>query len=113
MNDKILSLLGLCRRAGKLTPGADAVLTKVQKGKSKLVIVAGDISKNTQTKLSLACDRANVKLIKLSRSKQQLGKAIGKLCAVVSVSDKGFAQRLDELIEDENREVIVYDKVQG
>ena len=45
MNDRILSLLGLCRRAGKLVIGADPTIDSINKGKSKIVIFADDFSK--------------------------------------------------------------------
>ena len=57
MNDRILSLLGLCRRAGKLTPGNDAVIDDVAKGISKLVIVTSNISKNTEKKILLKLEK--------------------------------------------------------
>lgn len=109
MNDRILGLLGLCRRAGKLTAGNDAVIDDVKNNRSKIVIITEDISKNTEKKMMLACHRLNVKILKLNRSQQELSNAIGKYCTVISVSDSGFAKKLFRLIQEENQEVIVHD----
>ena len=39
MNDRILSLLGICKRAGKLITGADTTIDSIRKSKAKLVIL--------------------------------------------------------------------------
>lgn len=106
--DKLLNFLGLCRRAGKLTTGNDAVVETVVKGESKLVIVADDVSPNTEKKLLKICDTNKVKLIKIKRSKDELSLAIGRFAAVASVTDSGFAQNVEKLTQ---QEVTVYDKI--
>ena len=111
MNDKILNFLGLCRRAGKLTVGNDAVVDEAANGKAKLVIVSNDISSNTEKKLKKACSAYNVECIKLNRSRDELSAALGKFCAVVAVLDEGFSKKLTQLISNENQEVNVYDKI--
>lgn len=111
MNDKILNFLGLCRRAGKLTVGNDAVIDEVKNGKAKLVIVSGDISLNTEKKLSKACANYKVEILKLNRTRDELSQALGRFCAVVAVLDDGFSKKLTQLISNENQEVTVYDKI--
>ena len=44
MNDKLLGFLGLCRKAGKLTFGFDAVVRKAKEEGSGLVLVTKDFS---------------------------------------------------------------------
>ncbi|MCR5652468.1 MAG: ribosomal L7Ae/L30e/S12e/Gadd45 family protein [Ruminococcus sp.] len=99
--DKLLNFLGLCRRAGKLTTGNDAVVETVQKGESKAVIIAGDTSPNTEKKLRKTCEMNRVMLIKLNRTKDEISCAIGKFAAVASVTDTGFAQNIDRLQQNE------------
>lgn len=50
MNDRILSLLGICKRAGKLITGADTTIDSIRKSKAKLVIFANDFSKSSKKK---------------------------------------------------------------
>ncbi|MGN0550297.1 MAG: L7Ae/L30e/S12e/Gadd45 family ribosomal protein [Acutalibacteraceae bacterium] len=97
MNDKILSLLGLCRRAGRLTMGSDAVKDSIAKGEAKLVILAGDASKRTEKDVMYITGQYKTDLIKLNRTKDEIGAAVGKYTAVIAINDSGFAGRLKEL----------------
>lgn len=101
MNDRILSLLGLCRRAGKLVIGAEPSIESINKQRARLVIFAKDFSKNSiKPVLSAVCEH-NIKALTLNRTKEQLSLAIGRLGGVVAIEDEGFAEKLAELIEAE------------
>ena len=102
--DKLLNLLGLCRRAGKLNIGNDLVIDDILNNKSRLVVMASDLSKNTEKKILLNCYRYNAKSIKINRTKDELSWAVGKYCGVASVIDSGFAKKLAQLNETENQE---------
>ena len=102
--DKLLNLLGLCRRAGKLNIGNDLVIDDILNNKCRLVVMASDLSKNTEKKILLNCHRFNTKSIKLTRTKDELSWAVGKYCGVASVIDSGFAKKLAQLNETENQE---------
>lgn len=104
MNDKILSLLGLCRRAGKMTIGNAAVMDSIEKHNSKLIIMAEDFSKNTAKGILAQSHINNVKTVTVKRTKDQLSDALGRFCAVVSVNDSGFANKLIELISVETEQ---------
>lgn len=104
MNDKILSLLGLCRRAGKMTIGADPTVEAIAKGKSKLIIYANDFSVKSLKSVELHAKMHDVKVLKLNRTKEEISFALGKLCGVLSIEDNGFANKLTMLIESEQRE---------
>lgn len=105
MNDRLLSLLGLCRRAGKLVIGNDPVKESIETGKAFLVLVASDISHNTEKKIRMAVETSNtVKYLTIKRTKEEVSFSLGKTCAVLAVIDKGFADKLCELIETEQKE---------
>ncbi|MCD8025814.1 MAG: ribosomal L7Ae/L30e/S12e/Gadd45 family protein [Clostridiales bacterium] len=104
MNDRILSLLGICRRAGKLVIGADPSADSIIKRKSRLIIFAKDFSKNSCKPVLSAAHQAGVKVLEINRSKEQLSLALGKLCGVLSIEDKGFSDKLTELINSEMNE---------
>ena len=57
MNNKLLSFLGLCRRAGKMTIGNDAVIEEINNGKSCLVLLAGDASQRTAREAALKAEK--------------------------------------------------------
>ncbi len=102
MNDRILSLLGICRRAGKLTIGADPSIDSIQRHKAKLIIFASDFSKGSSKPVLIAAHAAGVNTFTLDRSKDEVSLAVGKLCGVMAVEDKGFADKLKMLIENES-----------
>lgn len=104
MNDKILSFLGLCRKAGKLTMGLDPAKGSVIAGKSKLILLASDISKHTEKEITFTAHNLNIQIVKLSYTKDELGLALGKLTAVISIEDGGFAKKLKNLTADTYRE---------
>ena len=55
-NTPLLGALGLCRKAGKLVMGFDAVAESVMKGKAFLVLTAADVSPRTARKTNEFCE---------------------------------------------------------
>lgn len=95
---KIEGMLGLARRAGRITYGTDAVLKDILSGKSKAVFLSSDASERTQGKFKKTCDENGVPFVILPLTKETIGKAIGRNdTAVVTVSDKSFSDKLIEL----------------
>lgn len=93
-NDKILSLLGLARKAGKLKSGEFCVETEVKKGKAKLVIVANDASDNSKKNYKDMCSFRKVPVY-LYSDKENLGRCIGtEERAAAVVLDEGFANSI-------------------
>ncbi len=103
MNDRVLSFLGLCRRAKKLVIGAEVTEESVSGGKSLLVLYAADASQNSLKRVRRAAQENNVPMLCANRGKDALSRSLGRLCAVLSVEDKGFADRLCEMIDSEQR----------
>lgn len=101
MNDKLLSFLGLCRRAGFLKIGANPTIESIVAHKAKLVVMAKDFSKNSAKPVIEAVQNYNVKALTINRSKEDFSLAVGKLCAVACVEGEGFAKKLVLLIENE------------
>jgi hypothetical protein len=57
MEDKLLGLLGLARRAGKTTCGADAVRRDIQSGRARAVLLSNDASPRTAGGIQSACEK--------------------------------------------------------
>ena len=55
-NNKVLSLLGLATKAGKVASGEFSTEKSVKTGKGFLVLVADDASQNTKKKFQNMCD---------------------------------------------------------
>lgn len=97
MNDKLLSFLGLCRRANKLCYGFDAVNKSIFQKKAKLVLFASDVSTHTKSDVEKICEKENVKSLTLNYTKEEISLTIGKYAAVISITDSGFANKICEL----------------
>lgn len=100
MIDKVLSMLGMATKAGKVASGEFSVEKSVKSGKSYLVIVAEDASDNTKKMFTNMCSFYNVPIY-FYNTKEILGHGIGKISrASVSVQDKGFANTIINAIKD-------------
>lgn len=105
MNDKVLSLLGLIRRANKLSFGYDTVLKSVKENKAELIIFTDDISRHSESDVAKAAEGERIRSIRTKYSKDDIETAIGKYSAVLSINDKGFAEKMISLLEiSENKE---------
>lgn len=100
MNDKLLSLLSMSRRANKISIGFADSKASVQSKKSKLVIVGSDISAKTEKEIRFFC-KEEICVERISRTTEQISLAIGKPGGVISVNDEGFANGLLKLIKEE------------
>ena len=90
-NDKILSLMGLAKKAGKLKGGEYCVEAELKKGRAKLVVAALDASDNTKKSYSDMCMYRKVPFA-LYSNKEDLGRSIGSNeRAAVVITDEGFA----------------------
>lgn len=98
MQNKILSLLGLCRRAGKLVMGHDPVIKAIKENKARLTLFASDYSDNSKKEIEKLCVQRGAALLTLPFTKDELGSGLGHYCGVIAVLDQGFCDKLKELI---------------
>lgn len=104
-NNKVLSLLGLCMKAGKVKSGEFATTEAVKSGKAWLVIVAEDASDNTKKEFTNMCKFYEVPYWEYGL-KEELGRAMGKeMRTSVAVCDEGFSESFikfrDEIAREE------------
>ena len=59
INNKICGLLGLARRAGKLTFGTEACLQEIDKNRVNLIIIATDAAERTKMNFNNICKERN------------------------------------------------------
>lgn len=96
--NKLLNMLGLAKRAGKISQGSFICTKTIKSGIAELVIVATDASENTKKSIRNSCDFYKIELIEYSQM-SELGHAIGAGAprSVVSVNDKNFAKAILDL----------------
>ncbi|MEE0944775.1 MAG: ribosomal L7Ae/L30e/S12e/Gadd45 family protein [Clostridia bacterium] len=96
--DKILGLIGLAKKAGRITTGSELCEDAIRRGMSKLIIIAKDISDNGCKAICDCCKHYGVKYITYSE-KSDLGAAVGsEIRTVISINDEGFARAIEDKI---------------
>lgn len=101
MQSKVLSMVGLATKAGKIASGEFSVEKAVKSYKAHLVIVAEDASENTKKMFTNMCTFYEVPIY-FYGDKMTLGSAMGKeKRASIAVLDEGFAKNIESKINME------------
>ena len=99
--NKILGILGISAKAGKVVSGTDIVLEEMEKRKVKLVIVAEDSAERTINNFKYSCEKYSVPIV-IYGTIDENSKAIGKENrAVIGVKDDNLAKALINKINAE------------
>lgn len=97
--DRILSMLGLAAKAGKVVSGEFSTEKAVKSGSAFLVVVSAEASENTKKMFRNMCSFYQVPIY-IYAPKEALGHAIGKeFRASLAVLDEGFAKSLEEKLK--------------
>lgn len=98
-NDRLLSFLGICKRAGSLITGAETVTKAVNEHNALLVLYASDVSDNSLKAVRRTAENNGVAVRELPRNKEELSFALGRLSGVIGITDEGFAKKILEMID--------------
>ena len=91
MSDRVLSAIGLARRAGKTVSGGELVTEAIRSHKALLVIAATDISPNSRKKIVGACEFHGVEYIEYAAMEELSGaQGMKKLICSTAVTDENF-----------------------
>lgn len=101
MNKKLLSMLSICQKAGKIVSGEFAVEKALQDGSALYVIIANNASENTKKKFENKSFYYKIEYI-IYGEKEVLSNSIGKYNrAVFAILDEGFYKKIREYIEND------------
>ncbi len=99
--NKLLSLVSLATKAGKVVSGEFATEKEIKTGRACLAIIADDASDNTKKKFRNMCEFYEVPFYTYG-NKVELGHAIGKeFRASLAILDEGFAKGIRKYLEME------------
>ena len=99
MDNKIYGLLGLARKAGKISFGTQSCIEAIEKRKAKLVIIAEDCSDRTKKNFEEISKTANVQM-RVIGTIENISKCIGQNNkAVIVVKDENFAKEIIKKID--------------
>ncbi len=95
MKNKIFSLLGFATKAGKLGFGFEAAVSALKANRSRLIVIAEDISAKSCKEIEFYAKSSKVKHIILNGiTIKDMSDATGRRCGIISVNDNGFADAL-------------------
>lgn len=105
-NAKLLSMIGIARKAGKTIIGWPMISEHISKGKNIshdefLLIEASDTSDGTHKKISNKCEFYNIRSIRIDNSCSELGAALGKSAiAAVAITGKDMCYAVSSKINN-------------
>ena len=103
--NKVLGLLGLAKRAGKLEVGEEPTGAAARAKDARLLLIASDAADNSCRRLRHFADAGACLYAKLPCTKDELGSALGRTsCAMVAVTDVGFAEAVAKKLAEDNAE---------
>lgn len=102
-DQKLFSALSLCRKAGKLVLGFDAVAGSVYAGQAALVLLAADASDGTARRMQRTCEGL-APCRRMPLTQQQLCAITYKKVGVYAVTDENLAILCTKSLEHEKEE---------
>ena len=97
-NQKLLSLLGLCRAANLASFGHSASKAALRERKAKLCLVCSDASPRLAEEFEYLAGAARVPLRQITASSDDIKQATQYKAAVLTVNDRGFADKIASLL---------------
>ncbi len=98
--NKIMGLLTIARKAGKLSIGMDMCKDACKSGISKGICTATDISSKSLKEIKFVCMCENVPLFSLGIDMSSVGAELGKKVGIISVNDSGFMKKARTYMEE-------------
>ena len=88
----ILTLIGLCKRAGMLEVGEEPVEAVARAKDARVLLLAEDAAPNTVRRVQHFAEMGSCLWLRVPFTKEELGRSLGRTsCAIVAVTDIGFA----------------------
>lgn len=100
--NKILSMLGLARRARKLTMGHDMAMKSLVEKKASLLLFASDTSERLQREFNVTIEKNNIKTptYVIDATIDEIHFSCGYKAGVMTVDDENFSKKIISLIND-------------
>ncbi len=106
MNDRLLSMLGICKRAGQLIAGFDPVKKSVRCGRALLIITASDLSDRTKKEAIFLAQEGQIPCYQAARTLDEFAFCLGRRAGIYCTEQENFAKKLTELLKEEQAAVL-------
>ena len=93
--EKILSMIGLAHKAGRVEIGEEPVGSAARAKKARIILVAGDAAAGSVRRAMGFANTGSCLCLVIPASKEELGRALGRTsCAMAAITDMGFADAI-------------------
>lgn len=97
--NRLLSMISLSKKAGKLLVGFDRVKDASCAGKVKLLLTATDLSEKTLKSIAYLSDTENIACRVLPITMDELWYEIGQRTGILAITDAGFAKKICSMLD--------------
>ena len=105
-NKRVLGMLGISAKAGKIVCGTDATIDDIERHKVSLVIVAENASEKTKKNMKYICDKNRVKILEFGNIDEISG-TIGKNNkAIIGIKSKSLSEEIEKLIKENGGDLL-------
>lgn len=103
LNEKVISMLGMARRAGEFSMGHDMAEQSLLKKKAKLLLFCSDVSPRLVSEFEKTIKKHNIKVtvIKTDLTMDEIHFGIGYKAGVMTVNNENFSKRIIQLLSQE------------
>lgn len=93
--ERILSMLGLAHKAGRVEIGEEPVGSSARAKKARVILVASDAAAGSVRRAMSFANTGSCLCLVIPAQKDELGRALGRTsCAMAAVTDVGFADAI-------------------
>lgn len=92
MEDRLLSILGICRKAGKINHGFKAAADSVKKHEAVLVLTTKDLSQKTKKEIIFISDKENIEVVAIPVTMDEIAWKTGRRAGILAITDYGLAK---------------------
>lgn len=101
--DRVLNMVGLAQKAGRLAVGEEPTGAAARAREARLILVASDAAENSVRRVRHFADAGQCLWCRIGAEKDALGRAVGRSsCAMLAVTDIGFASAIAKKLAEED-----------
>lgn len=99
MENRLLGMFSISRKAGKLIFGFDSVKEEVEKNPACAVYLASDLSPKSEKEINFICEKSGVAIKKTPLTMFDLSGITNRLCGVLCVTDQNLCKKIDSILQ--------------
>jgi len=93
-----LDTIGICRKAGKLIAGFDAVSAETAKPGNKVagIVISEHLSDKTKKEIAFCCEKHRKPLAVITETLEEIGAVLGKKTGIMAILDEGLYNSINK-----------------